>query len=151
MEDGMARPAMRVLNGSATMVRAQEEGPGARLQLNIQGAGAVLLLYRIGWRKSEQVLGAARRAGLHPYQPQATAEPRGAPVPKPRPGSNTAIVASVDLSDGIEKTLKMLMVASEQSENVDTAQIHLATLDVKSSDSSNELFLIHRIESFRPV
>ena len=26
------------------------------------------------------------------------------------------------------------MVASEQSENVDTAQIHLATLDVKSSD-----------------
>jgi len=32
-------------------------------------------------------------------------------VPKPRPGSNTAIVASIDLSDGIEKTLKMLMVA----------------------------------------
>ena len=29
----------------------------------------------------------------------------------------------------------MLMVASEQSENVDTAQIHLATLDVKSSDT----------------
>jgi len=56
-------------------------------------------------------------------------------VPKPRPGSNTAIVASVDLSDGIEKTLKMLMLDSEQPENVDTAQIHLATLDVKSSDT----------------
>ena len=56
-------------------------------------------------------------------------------VPKPRPGSKSAIIASVDLSDGIEKTLEMLMVASEQSENVDTAQIHLATLDVKSSDT----------------
>ena len=56
-------------------------------------------------------------------------------VPKPRPGSSAAIVASEDLSDGIEKTLKMLMVASEQSENIDTAQIHLATLDNKSSDT----------------
>ena len=62
-------------------------------------------------------------------------------VPKPRPGASAAIVASEDLSDGIEKTLKMLMVASEQSENIDMAQIHLATLDNKSSDtipSSNE-------------
>ena len=56
-------------------------------------------------------------------------------VPKPRPGSNTAIVASVDLSDGIEKTLKMLMLDSEQPENVDTAQIHLASVEVKSSDT----------------
>ncbi len=55
--------------------------------------------------------------------------------PEPRPGSNTAIGVSIDLSDGIEKTIKMLMLASEQAENVDTAQIHHAILDSKSSDT----------------
>ncbi len=54
--------------------------------------------------------------------------------PKPRPGSDSAVVASLELSNGIEKTLKMLMLSSQGSENLDTPQVHLAKLDTKSSD-----------------
>ena len=53
--------------------------------------------------------------------------------PKRRPSSNTAIVASVDLSTEIERTLKMLILSSEQSENLSTPQVHLAKLDTGSS------------------
>jgi D-alanyl-D-alanine carboxypeptidase len=53
--------------------------------------------------------------------------------PKRRPSSNTAIVASVDLSTEIERTLKMLMMSSEQSETLSTPQVHLAKLDTESS------------------
>jgi len=53
--------------------------------------------------------------------------------PKRRPSSNTAIIASVDLSTEIERTLKMLMLSSEQSENLSTPQVHLAKLDTESA------------------
>tara|TARA_B100001057_G_scaffold362552_1_gene365123 strand:- start:356 stop:1645 length:1290 start_codon:yes stop_codon:yes gene_type:complete len=55
--------------------------------------------------------------------------------PKPRPTLNTAIVASYDISNEIEKTLKMLMLSSEQSENLGTPQVYFAKLDTKSPDT----------------
>jgi D-alanyl-D-alanine carboxypeptidase len=53
--------------------------------------------------------------------------------PKRRPSSNTAIVAAVDLSTEIERTLKMLMMSSEKSENLSTPQVHLAKLKTEPS------------------
>ena len=53
--------------------------------------------------------------------------------PKARPGSSASIVASVDLSTGIEKTLRMLMISSEESQKSNTAQVHLAKLETTTS------------------
>jgi len=60
-------------------------------------------------------------------------------IPKPRPGSNTAIIASRDLSTGIENTLKMLMLSSEESEIFDTPQVYLSRLEAQSSDITSSL------------
>ena len=65
--------------------------------------------------------------------------------PKRRPSSNTAIVASVDLSTEIERTLKMLILSSEQSENVSTPQVHLAKLDTGSSVVTKETTMLKKV------
>jgi len=60
-------------------------------------------------------------------------------VPKPRPGSNTAIIASRDLSTGIENTLKMLMLSSEEPQIFDTPQVYLSRLEAQSSNITSSL------------
>ena len=62
--------------------------------------------------------------------------------PKPRPGSNASIVASVDLSTEIEKTLKILMTSSEESKEVNAPQVHLAKLETSTSDTVSPVDIV---------
>ena len=70
--------------------------------------------------------------------------------PKPRPGSNASIVASVDLSTEIEKTLKMLIMSSEESKKLNIPQLQLAKLETSTSDTITPVDIIEANTVQRP-